>query len=72
LDVPNPRDEVGQLATTINALLARLDAAFQEQKRFIADASMNCGRRLPYCAARLKLPYNKIGQPPNTRIPGAD
>jgi heavy metal sensor kinase len=39
LDVPNPRDEVGQLATTINALLARMDAAFQEQKRFIADAS---------------------------------
>lgn len=39
LDVPNPRDEVGQLATTINALLGRLDAAFREQQRFIADAS---------------------------------
>src|SRR6266550_2402770 len=39
LDVANPRDEVGGLAMTINALLARLDAAFQEQKRFIADAS---------------------------------
>jgi heavy metal sensor kinase len=39
LDVANPRDEVGGLAITINALLARLDAAFQEQKRFIADAS---------------------------------
>lgn len=39
LDVANPRDEVGQLATTINALLARLNAAFQEQQRFIADAS---------------------------------
>ena len=39
LDVANPRDEVGRLAMTINALLARLDAAFQEQKRFIADAS---------------------------------
>ena len=39
LDVANPRDEVGSLAVTINALLARLDAAFQEQKRFIADAS---------------------------------
>jgi heavy metal sensor kinase len=39
LDVTNPRDEVGRLALTINALLARLDAAFQEQKRFIADAS---------------------------------
>src|SRR6266404_5752591 len=39
LDVANPRDEVGRLAMTINALLARLDAAFEEQKRFIADAS---------------------------------
>jgi len=39
LDVANPRDEVGRLALTINALLARLDAAFQEQQRFIADAS---------------------------------
>jgi heavy metal sensor kinase len=39
LDVPNPRDEVGSLAMTVNALLARIDAAFQEQKRFIADAS---------------------------------
>ena len=39
LDVPNPRDELGRLATTINALLARLDATFTEQQRFIADAS---------------------------------
>jgi heavy metal sensor kinase len=39
LDVANPRDEVGQLGLTVNALLARLSAAFQEQKRFIADAS---------------------------------
>ena len=39
LDVPNPRDELGQFATTINALLARLDATFTEQQRFIADAS---------------------------------
>ena len=39
LDVAHPKDEVGRLATTINELLARLEAAFQEQKRFIADAS---------------------------------
>jgi heavy metal sensor kinase len=39
LDVTNRRDEVGRLAITINALLARIDAAFQEQKRFVADAS---------------------------------
>lgn len=39
LDVTNPRDEVGHLALTINALLTRVDRAFQEQRRFIADAS---------------------------------
>src|SRR4029453_15045217 len=39
LDVDNPRDEVGQLATTINDLLARLETSFKEQQRFIADAS---------------------------------
>lgn len=39
LDVSHPRDEIGSLATTINQLLTRLDAAFSEQQRFIADAS---------------------------------
>jgi heavy metal sensor kinase len=39
LDVDNPRDEPGQLATTINDLLARLEVSFTEQQRFVADAS---------------------------------
>jgi two-component system OmpR family sensor kinase len=46
LPVPNANDEVGRLATTINALLARLEAAFApceetlpRQRRFAADAS---------------------------------
>jgi len=39
LDVTNPRDELGRLASTINDLLARLENAFNEQQRFIADAS---------------------------------
>lgn len=39
LDVTNPRDELGRLATTINDLLTRLENAFKEQQRFIADAS---------------------------------
>ena len=39
LDVTNPRDELGGLATTINDLLARLESAFKEQQRFVADAS---------------------------------
>ncbi|MGE0133181.1 MAG: sensor histidine kinase [Blastocatellales bacterium] len=39
LPVANPRDELGKLAETFNDLLARLDAAFAQQRQFMADAS---------------------------------
>jgi heavy metal sensor kinase len=39
LPVANERDELGGLASVINALLARLDASFEQQRRFMADAS---------------------------------
>ena len=39
LNVTNPRDELGRLATTINDLLTRLENSFKEQQRFVADAS---------------------------------
>jgi heavy metal sensor kinase len=39
LPVSNPRDELGQLAVTFNELLARLSAAFAQQREFMADAS---------------------------------
>jgi heavy metal sensor kinase len=39
IEVVNARDELGQLATTLNDLLARLDQAFAAQRRFMADAS---------------------------------
>jgi len=34
-----PHDEIGELATTFNALLARLEAAFDSQRQFVANAS---------------------------------
>jgi len=34
-----PNDEVGRLAWTFDAMLARLEAAFERQRRFTADAS---------------------------------
>jgi heavy metal sensor kinase len=34
-----PDDEVGRLAQTFDAMLARLEAAFERQRRFTADAS---------------------------------
>jgi signal transduction histidine kinase len=33
------RDELGELATTFDALLARLERAFESQRRFVANAS---------------------------------
>jgi two-component system OmpR family sensor kinase len=39
LPVVNEQDELGGLALVINALLARLDASFEQQRRFMADAS---------------------------------
>jgi heavy metal sensor kinase len=39
LPVANANDELGRLAATFNALLARLDSAFDQQRRFMADAS---------------------------------
>ena len=39
LPVGNRRDELGSLAQIFNDLLARLDAAFAQQRRFMADAS---------------------------------
>jgi two-component system OmpR family sensor kinase len=39
LPVANEQDELGGLALVINALLARLDVSFEQQRRFMADAS---------------------------------
>jgi heavy metal sensor kinase len=39
LPVPNAYDEYGQLATVINGLLAKIESAFEQQRRFMADAS---------------------------------
>jgi heavy metal sensor kinase len=39
LPVANEQDELGGLALVINGLLARLDKSFEQQRRFMADAS---------------------------------
>ena len=39
LPVANRRGELGQLASAFNGLLSRLDRSFEQQRRFMADAS---------------------------------
>jgi heavy metal sensor kinase len=39
LSVPDQQDEIGRLAAVINGTLARLEASFDQLKRFTADAS---------------------------------
>src|SRR6266481_397687 len=50
LPVPNPHDELGQLASVFNATLARLENSFAELRRFTADASHEL--RTPLTALR--------------------
>jgi signal transduction histidine kinase len=51
LPILNPRDELGLLAASFNALLARLASAFSQQTRFMADASHEL--RTPLSAIRM-------------------
>jgi len=39
IDLPGPDDELKELADVFDAMLARLQASFESQRRFVADAS---------------------------------
>src|SRR5262249_15826980 len=48
--VENPEDEMGRLASTFNETFARLEASFEQMRRFTADASHEL--RTPLTAIR--------------------
>lgn len=50
LPIENPDDELGRLAGVFNATLERLEGAFEEQRRFVSDASHEL--RTPITALR--------------------
>ena len=53
LPVPQARDEISRLADTLNDMLARLHAAFEHERRFVADASHEL--RTPLALLRTEL-----------------
>ncbi len=53
LPVPRSRDEVSRLALTLNEMLARLQAAFEHERRFVSDASHEL--RTPLALLRTEL-----------------
>jgi two-component system OmpR family sensor kinase len=53
LPVPSARDEVSKLAETLNGMLQRLEAAFDHERRFVADASHEL--RTPLALLRTEL-----------------
>jgi heavy metal sensor kinase len=53
LAAPNPSDEIGQLAATLNAMLDRLESGVEARRRLVADASHEL--RTPLAAMRAEL-----------------
>lgn len=53
LPVPPARDEIARLALTLNEMLARLEAAFEHERRFVANASHEL--RTPLALLRTEL-----------------
>jgi len=61
--VPPNRDEIGRLASTMNEMLDRLQAASERQRKFVADASHEL--QSPIAALRTQLEV-AIAQPATT------
>ena len=55
LPVPRARDEISRLGTTLNDMLARLEASFARERRFVADASHELRTPLAILGAELEL-----------------
>lgn len=64
LPVANPGDELGRLAAVLNSLLSRLHDAFEQQRRFMADAAHEL--RTPVAVIRGEAEVTLAGSAPDS------
>jgi two-component system OmpR family sensor kinase len=57
-----PQDEIGQLATTFDRMIERLNKAFESQKQFVADASHELRTPLTVIQGNLDLLKRNMGE----------
>jgi signal transduction histidine kinase len=59
LPIPASRDEIARLGNTLNAMLGRLEAAFDRERRFVDDASHELRTPLAILKAELDLAQSR-------------
>lgn len=65
LPVPNADDELGGLAKTFNDLLARLESSFEQQRRFMADASHELRTPVAVVRGESEVALSQPDRPPS-------
>jgi signal transduction histidine kinase len=67
LPLPLARDEIYRLGETLNEMLARLEASFERERRFVADASHELRTPLAVLKAELEAALRAGGETPAIR-----
>jgi signal transduction histidine kinase len=63
LSVPQAKDEIRELAETLNEMMERIDAAFRTQHQFVADASHEIRTPLTIIRSELEFAERNTGKP---------
>jgi signal transduction histidine kinase len=68
IEIDLPRDELGELADTLNGMLARLEAGFDTLQRFSADAAHELRAPLALMRTEIEVALREGGEPFHTAM----